>query len=175
MAHRWRPVRSRLHDDASLRRRLQKLPWTLAFLASVRSAWACWSWHRDRSRWATAYAVWGGIGAVGTVVVGCCGSNEPATTVPLLLIPCHRRRNRCASADRLSYSGHDQELFRTGHRRPLRRRLIKVSVCFGYLIEKLRLTKPPRRRGGPSASICVYRAVPGFCDNRQAPSYRNIR
>jgi quaternary ammonium compound-resistance protein SugE len=32
----------------------------------------------------TAYAVWGGIGAVGTVMVG--RLNEPATTIRLLLI-----------------------------------------------------------------------------------------
>jgi quaternary ammonium compound-resistance protein SugE len=34
----------------------------------------------------TAYAVWGGIGAVGTVIVGMIWFNEPATTVRLLLI-----------------------------------------------------------------------------------------
>ncbi len=34
----------------------------------------------------TAYAVWGGIGAVGTVVVGMALFDEPATLVRLLLI-----------------------------------------------------------------------------------------
>jgi quaternary ammonium compound-resistance protein SugE len=34
----------------------------------------------------TAYAVWGGIGAVGTVIVGMAFFNEPTTTVRLLLI-----------------------------------------------------------------------------------------
>jgi quaternary ammonium compound-resistance protein SugE len=34
----------------------------------------------------TAYAVWGGIGAVGTVVVGIAFFNEPATLVRILLI-----------------------------------------------------------------------------------------
>jgi len=34
----------------------------------------------------TAYAIWGGIGAVGTVVVGIVWFHEPATTVRLLLI-----------------------------------------------------------------------------------------
>ena len=34
----------------------------------------------------TAYAVWGGIGAVGTVIVGMAFFDEPATTIRLLLI-----------------------------------------------------------------------------------------
>ena len=34
----------------------------------------------------TAYAVWGGIGAVGTVMVGMAFFNEPSTTIRLLLI-----------------------------------------------------------------------------------------
>ena len=34
----------------------------------------------------TAYAVWGGIGAVGTVIVGMAWFDEPASTSRLLLI-----------------------------------------------------------------------------------------
>lgn len=34
----------------------------------------------------TAYAVWGGIGAVGTVMVGMTFFDEPATLIRLLLI-----------------------------------------------------------------------------------------
>ena len=34
----------------------------------------------------TAYAVWGGIGAVGTVLVGILYFNEPAALVRILLI-----------------------------------------------------------------------------------------
>jgi quaternary ammonium compound-resistance protein SugE len=34
----------------------------------------------------TAYAVWGGIGAVGTVIVGILWFHEPASTLRLLLI-----------------------------------------------------------------------------------------
>jgi quaternary ammonium compound-resistance protein SugE len=34
----------------------------------------------------TAYAVWGGIGAVGTVLVGIAFFNEPSTTIRILLI-----------------------------------------------------------------------------------------
>jgi quaternary ammonium compound-resistance protein SugE len=34
----------------------------------------------------TAYAVWGGIGAIGTVIVGMIWFGEPATTIRMLLI-----------------------------------------------------------------------------------------
>ena len=34
----------------------------------------------------TAYAVWGGIGAIGTVIVGILWFGEPAGTVRMLLI-----------------------------------------------------------------------------------------
>jgi quaternary ammonium compound-resistance protein SugE len=34
----------------------------------------------------TAYAVWGGIGAIGTVAVGMIWFHEPTTTIRLLLI-----------------------------------------------------------------------------------------
>jgi quaternary ammonium compound-resistance protein SugE len=34
----------------------------------------------------TAYAVWGGIGAVGTVIVGILWFHEPASTIRVLLI-----------------------------------------------------------------------------------------
>ena len=34
----------------------------------------------------TAYVVWGGIGAVGTVLVGLAWFGEPASTIRLLLI-----------------------------------------------------------------------------------------
>jgi quaternary ammonium compound-resistance protein SugE len=34
----------------------------------------------------TAYAIWGGIGAVGTVVVGILWFHEPASTMRILLI-----------------------------------------------------------------------------------------
>ena len=44
----------------------------------------------------TAYAVWGGIGAVGTVIVGMAFFDEPTTTLRLLLILADRRRDRRA-------------------------------------------------------------------------------
>jgi quaternary ammonium compound-resistance protein SugE len=34
----------------------------------------------------TAYAVWGGIGAIGTVIVGMAFFSEPTETIRLLLI-----------------------------------------------------------------------------------------
>jgi quaternary ammonium compound-resistance protein SugE len=34
----------------------------------------------------TAYAVWGGIGAIGTVIVGMIWFGEPSTTIRMLLI-----------------------------------------------------------------------------------------
>jgi quaternary ammonium compound-resistance protein SugE len=34
----------------------------------------------------TAYAVWGGIGAVGTVIVGILWFHEPSSTIRVLLI-----------------------------------------------------------------------------------------
>jgi quaternary ammonium compound-resistance protein SugE len=34
----------------------------------------------------TAYAVWGGIGAVGTVIVGIVWFQEPSSTIRILLI-----------------------------------------------------------------------------------------
>ena len=64
----------------------RNVPWTLAFLVSVRSAWACSSLPRGQIPMGTAYAVWGGIGAVGTVMVGMAFFDEPTTTIRLLLI-----------------------------------------------------------------------------------------
>lgn len=64
----------------------RNLPWTLAFLASVTVSMALLELAARQIPMGTAYAVWGGIGAVGTVVVGMIWFDEPATTVRLLLI-----------------------------------------------------------------------------------------
>ena len=64
----------------------RNLPWTLAFLASVGISMALLEYAARQIPMGTAYAVWGGIGAVGTVLVGMAWFNEPATTVRLLLI-----------------------------------------------------------------------------------------
>ena len=45
-------------------------PWTLAFLVSVAISMALLELASRSIPMGTAYAVWGGIGAVGTVVVG---------------------------------------------------------------------------------------------------------
>lgn len=60
--------------------------WTLVFLISVAVSMALLELASRTIPMGTAYAVWGGIGAVGTVLVGMAFFNEPATTVRLLLI-----------------------------------------------------------------------------------------
>jgi quaternary ammonium compound-resistance protein SugE len=64
----------------------RNLPWTLAFLASVAVSMGLLEVASRSIPMGTAYAVWGGIGAVGTVVVGILWFHEPATTLRLLLI-----------------------------------------------------------------------------------------
>jgi quaternary ammonium compound-resistance protein SugE len=64
----------------------RNVPWTLAFLASVTLSMGLLELAARTIPMGTAYAVWGGIGAVGTVIVGMAFFNEPATTVRLLLI-----------------------------------------------------------------------------------------
>ena len=50
----------------------------------------------------TAYAVWGGIGAIGTVIVGMLWFGEPATTIRMLLILAIVARHRRPQAHRMS-------------------------------------------------------------------------
>ena len=64
----------------------RNLPWTLAFLVSVTLSMALLEYAARTIPMGTAYAVWGGIGAVGTVVVGMAFFAEPTTTVRVLLI-----------------------------------------------------------------------------------------
>ena len=64
----------------------RNVPWTLAFLASVTVSMALLELAARSIPMGTAYAVWGGIGAVGTVLVGMIWFQEPATTIRLLLI-----------------------------------------------------------------------------------------
>jgi len=64
----------------------RNLPWTLAFLGSVTVSMALLEIAARSIPMGTAYAVWGGIGAVGTVIVGMVMFDEPATTLRLLLI-----------------------------------------------------------------------------------------
>jgi quaternary ammonium compound-resistance protein SugE len=64
----------------------RNVPWTLAFLVSVGISMALLEIAARSIPMGTAYAVWGGIGAVGTVIVGMIWFQEPATTIRLLLI-----------------------------------------------------------------------------------------
>lgn len=64
----------------------RNIPWTLAFLGSVTISMALLELAARQIPMGTAYAVWGGIGAVGTVLVGMAFFDEPATTLRLFLI-----------------------------------------------------------------------------------------
>ena len=64
----------------------RNVPWTIAFLVSVTVSMALLELAARSIPMGTAYAVWGGIGAVGTVIVGMLWFNEPAGTVRVLLI-----------------------------------------------------------------------------------------
>lgn len=64
----------------------RNVPWTLAFLGSVTMSMGLLEYAARSIPMGTAYAVWGGIGAVGTVIVGMTLFDEPATLIRLLLI-----------------------------------------------------------------------------------------
>jgi quaternary ammonium compound-resistance protein SugE len=64
----------------------RNLPWTCAFLVSVAISMALLEYAARTIPMGTAYAVWGGIGALGTVIVGIWFFGEPWTTVRMLLI-----------------------------------------------------------------------------------------
>jgi quaternary ammonium compound-resistance protein SugE len=69
------------HVDA-----FRNIPWTAAFLASVTLSMGLLEYSARSIPMGTAYAVWGGIGAVGTVIVGMAFYGEPTTTLRLVLI-----------------------------------------------------------------------------------------
>ncbi len=64
----------------------RNIPWTLAFLVSVTLSMGLLEVASRSIPMGTAYAVWTGIGALGTVLVGIFWFEEPATTVRMLLI-----------------------------------------------------------------------------------------
>ncbi len=64
----------------------RNLPWTIAFIGSVTMSMGLLEFAARSIPMGTAYAVWGGIGAVGTVIVGMAFFDEPATLIRLLLI-----------------------------------------------------------------------------------------
>ena len=64
----------------------RNVPWTIAFLISVAISMVLLEVASRSIPMGTAYAVWGGIGAVGTVLVGILYFNEPAALIRILLI-----------------------------------------------------------------------------------------
>ncbi|URD60110.1 multidrug efflux SMR transporter [Sphingomonas sp. KRR8] len=64
----------------------RNVPWTIAFLISVSLSMGLLEFAARSIPMGTAYAVWGGIGAVGTVLVGMAFFGEPTGTVRVLLI-----------------------------------------------------------------------------------------
>lgn len=64
----------------------RNLPWTLAFLVSVTLSMSLLEVAARSIPMGTAYAVWGGIGAIGTVVVGIAFFGEAATPIRIALI-----------------------------------------------------------------------------------------
>ena len=64
----------------------RNVPWTLAFLGSVAVSMGLLEFASRSIAMGTAYAVWGGIGAVGTVIVGMAWFGEPVSSLRLVLI-----------------------------------------------------------------------------------------
>ena len=64
----------------------RNLPWTLGFLVSVTLSMGLLERAARDIPMGTAYAVWGGIGAAGTVLVGIMGFGEPVGSVRILLL-----------------------------------------------------------------------------------------
>ena len=64
----------------------RNVPWTLAFLVSVTISMALLELASRTIPMGTAYAVWGGIGAVGTVIVGILWFQEPSSLIRIMLI-----------------------------------------------------------------------------------------
>ena len=64
----------------------RNVPWTIGFLVSVGLSMALLEFASRTIPMGTAYAVWGGIGALGTVLVGIWWFGEPFTVLRSLLI-----------------------------------------------------------------------------------------
>jgi len=64
----------------------RNVPWTIAFRVSVGISMTLLEVAARTIPMGTAYAVWGGIGAVGTVLVGIYFFNEPAGALRIALI-----------------------------------------------------------------------------------------
>lgn len=64
----------------------RNIPWTIAFLVSVIISMGLLEYASRSIPMGTAYAVWGGIGAAGTVIVGIAFFGETLGTIRLLLL-----------------------------------------------------------------------------------------
>jgi quaternary ammonium compound-resistance protein SugE len=64
----------------------RNLPWTLGFLLSVTLSMGLLELASRTIPMGTAYAVWTGIGAAGTVVVGIWWFGEPVNSIRILLL-----------------------------------------------------------------------------------------
>ena len=64
----------------------RNVPWTIAFLVSVGISMFLLEYAARTIPMGTAYAVWGGIGAAGTVIVGIFFFGETLGAVRLLLL-----------------------------------------------------------------------------------------
>lgn len=64
----------------------KNLPWTLAFIVSVMLSMGLLELASRQISMGTAYAVWGGIGALGTLLVGVIFFSEPLGFARILLI-----------------------------------------------------------------------------------------
>ena len=64
----------------------RNIPWTIAFLVSVTLSMGLLELAARTIPMGTAYAVWGGVGALGTVLVGMIWFGEPITSIRILLI-----------------------------------------------------------------------------------------
>jgi quaternary ammonium compound-resistance protein SugE len=64
----------------------RNVPWTIAFIVAVTISMGLLELSARTIPMGTAYAVWGGIGAVGTVLVGICFYDEPSSLIRILLI-----------------------------------------------------------------------------------------
>jgi quaternary ammonium compound-resistance protein SugE len=64
----------------------RNIPWTIGFLVSVTLSMGLLEFASRSIAMGTAYAVWGGIGALGTVIVGMIWFGEPTTPIRIALI-----------------------------------------------------------------------------------------
>jgi len=76
----------------------RNLPWTLAFIASVAMSMGLLQVAARTIPMGTAYAVWGGIGAVGTVIVGIKTPEQARENFAATRVPSFRELEAAGSA-----------------------------------------------------------------------------